>query len=168
MSAARRAVEAVGAEGQATRSSTISTMAGGRGRQGSAGRARVGPASRRGRLDVGVAWPRQRTRTGLRPIQHLGRLFVVADARPGADRVVLLSFDAWTSRFAADPDVVGTSIVLDGAAHTVVGVLPEGFYFPTLAEEFWKPLVIRPFRMPSAENGQTGFVSFRQPQRSCC
>ena len=98
--------------------------------------------------------------TVLRATPHLGRLFVVADARPGADRVVLLSFDAWTSRFAADPDVVSTSIVLDGAAHTVVGVLPEGFYFPTLAEEFWKPLVIRPFRMPSAENGQTGFVSF--------
>ena len=98
--------------------------------------------------------------TVLRATPHLGRLFVVADAHPGADRVVLLSFDAWTSRFAADPDVVGTSIVLDGAAHTVVGVLPEGFYFPTLAEEFWKPLVIRPFRMPSAENGQTGFVSF--------
>ena len=98
--------------------------------------------------------------TVLRATPHLGRLFVDADAHPGADRVVLLSFDAWTSRFAADPDVVGTSIVLDGAAHTVVGVLPEGFYFPTLAEEFWKPLVIRPFRMPSAENGQTGFVSF--------
>ena len=98
--------------------------------------------------------------TVLRATPHLGRLFVVADARPGADRVVLLSFDAWTSRFAADPDVVGTSIVLDGAAHTVVGVLPEGFYFPTLAEEFWKPLVIRPFRMASAENGYTGFVSF--------
>ena len=98
--------------------------------------------------------------TVLRATPHLGRLFVVADARPGADRVVLLSFDAWISRFAADPDVVGTSIVLDGAAHTVVGVLPDGFYFPTLAEEFWKPLVIRPFRMPSAENGQTGFVSF--------
>ena len=98
--------------------------------------------------------------TVLRATPHLGRLFVAADAHPGADRVVLLSFDAWTSRFAADPDVVGTSIVLDGAAHTVVGVLPEGFYFPTLAEEFWKPLVIQPFRMPSAENGQTGFVSF--------
>ena len=98
--------------------------------------------------------------TVLRATPHLGRLFVVDDARPGADRVVLLSFDAWTGRFAADPDVVGTSIALDGAAHTVVGVLPEGFYFPTLAEEFWKPLVIRPSRQASPENGQTGFTTF--------
>ena len=98
--------------------------------------------------------------TVLRATPHLGRLFVVDDARPGADRVVLLSFDAWTGRFAADPNVVGTSIALDGAAHTVVGVLPEGFYFPTLAEEFWKPLVIRPSRQASPENGQTGFTTF--------
>ena len=98
--------------------------------------------------------------TVLRTRPHLGRLFVDDDARPGADGVVLLSFDAWTSRFAADPGVVGSSIVLHGAAHTVVGVLPEGFYFPTRAEEFWKPLVVRPFRMPSAENGFTGFFSF--------
>ena len=96
----------------------------------------------------------------LRATPHLGRLFVVDDARPGADRVVLLSFDTWTSRFASDPDIVGTSIALDGAAHTVVGVLPDGFYFPTLAEEFWKPLVIRAFRRPSPENGLTGFTSF--------
>ena len=98
--------------------------------------------------------------TVLRATPHVGRLFVDDDARPGADHAVLLSFDAWTSRFAADPDVVGTSIVLDGAAHTVVGVLPEGFYFPTRAEEFWKPLVVPPFRMPSAENGFAGFFSF--------
>ena len=98
--------------------------------------------------------------TVLRATPHLGRFFVEDDARSGADRVVLLSFDAWASRFASDPDIVGTSIALDGAAHTVVGVLPDGFHFPTLAEEFWKPLVIRPPRLPSHENGLTGFTSF--------
>ena len=98
--------------------------------------------------------------TVLRATPHLGRLFVEDDARAGADQVVLLSFDAWTSRFGSDLDIVGTSIALDSAAHTVVGVLPDGFYFPTLAEEFWKPLVIRPPRLPSPENGSTGFFSF--------
>lgn len=96
----------------------------------------------------------------LRATPHLGRLFVEADARAGADRVVLLSFEAWSNRFGGDPDIVGTSVALDGAAHTVVGVLREGFYFPTRVEEFWKPLVIRPFYLPSAESGQTGFTSF--------
>ena len=95
----------------------------------------------------------------LRATPHLGRLFVEDDARPGGDRVVLLSFDAWTNRFGSDPDIVGSSIALDGAAHTVVGVLPDGFYFPTLAEEFWKPLVIRPPRWSPA-NDLTGFTSF--------
>ena len=97
--------------------------------------------------------------TVLRATPHLGRLFVDDDARSGADRVVLLSFDAWTNRFGSDPDIVGTTIALDGAAHTVVGVLPDGFYFPTRTEEFWKPLVIRPFRLPSPENGRTGYFS---------
>lgn len=90
---------------------------------------------------------------------HLGRLFNDDDARPGADGVVVLGFAAWTRRFGSDPDVVGTSVVLDGRAHEIVGVLAEGFYFPTPAEEFWKPLVIRPAKISTAES-PTGFVSF--------
>ena len=90
---------------------------------------------------------------------HLGRLFNDDDARAGADGVVVLGFAAWTRRFGSDPDVVGTSVVLDGRAHEIVGVLAEGFYFPTPAEEFWKPLVIRPAKVSTAES-PTGFVSF--------
>ena len=90
---------------------------------------------------------------------HLGRLFNDDDARAGADGVVILGFTAWTNHFGSDPDVVGTPVVLDGRAHEIVGVLAEGFHFPTPAEEFWKPLVVPPFRLVSAEN-PTVFVSF--------
>ena len=81
----------------------------------------------------------------LRAAPHLGRLFTEEEGREGARRVVLLSHRAWTGRFAADPDVVGTSLGLDGDAHTVVGVLPEGFYFPNPAAELWTPFVVPPF-----------------------
>ena len=79
---------------------------------------------------------------GARP--HLGRLFTDDEARSGADGVVLLSHHAWTRRFDADPDVVGTVIDAYNEARTVVGVLAEGFYFPRPGAEVWIPYVLRP------------------------
>ena len=67
----------------------------------------------------------------LRAVPQLGRLFTDGEAREGADRVVLLSHRAWTNHFASDPDIVGTPLDLAGDPHTIVGVLGEGFYFPT-------------------------------------
>ena len=86
----------------------------------------------------------------LRATPHLGRLFTEEEAREGADRVVLLSHRAWTNRFAADPDIVGSPLDLDGDPYTVVGVLPEGFWFPNPDGEFWTPFVVPPFTPPAA------------------
>jgi putative ABC transport system permease protein len=57
----------------------------------------------------------------------LGRVFGPQDAQPGHDDVVILSYRLWRSRFAADPAVVGSRVILDGAAYTIVGVLPAAF-----------------------------------------
>jgi putative ABC transport system permease protein len=76
---------------------------------------------------------------GVRPV--LGRGFSSEDDRPGAEPVVLLSHGLWARRFGSDPAIVGSSIVLDGATHTVIGVLPEGLRPPFLpAAELWSPL----------------------------
>ena len=75
---------------------------------------------------------------------HLGRLFLDEEARPGASRVALLSHRAWTNRFGADPDVVGTVVDLGADRHLVVGVLAEGFHFPTPGTEFWLPYIVEP------------------------
>ena len=75
---------------------------------------------------------------------QLGRLFTDDEARRGADGVVLLSHRAWTRRFGANPDVVGTLVDVDGDRRTVVGVLAEGFYFPSPREEAWTPYVMPP------------------------
>ena len=93
----------------------------------------------------------------LRARPHLGRLFTEDESRIGADRVVLLSYGAWTRRFASDPDIVGTLVDLDYDPHTVVGVLSEGFYFPSPDEEFWTPFVIPPF---VSESGMTIGIAF--------
>ena len=78
---------------------------------------------------------------GARP--QLGRLFTDDEARIGADGVVLLSHRAWTRRFDANPDVVGTVVNVNNEPRTVVGVLAEGFYFPRPEAEVWAPYVLR-------------------------
>ena len=88
----------------------------------------------------------------LRAAPLLGRLFLDEEARRGAERVALLSHGAWTRRFAADPAVVGATIDLDGDPHVVVGVLAEGFRFPTPDSEFWTPYVIPPFTQTSLQD----------------
>ncbi|MFW6010648.1 MAG: ABC transporter permease, partial [Gemmatimonadota bacterium] len=60
---------------------------------------------------------------GVDPI--LGRTFQPEDDRPGAGEVIVLSETLWRNEFGADPDVLGRTVRLDGAAHTVVGVVPD-------------------------------------------
>ena len=53
--------------------------------------------------------------------------------------VVILSDGAWRSYFAADPAAIGRTLVIEGLPHTVVGVMPPSFNFPTAATTFWFP-----------------------------
>jgi putative ABC transport system permease protein len=74
---------------------------------------------------------------GIQP--PMGRAFDSAEEQPGQDRRVIIGDGLWKRRFGADPRVVGTDVLLDGAPHTVVGVAPPGFEFP-IAAEAWAPL----------------------------
>ena len=56
-----------------------------------------------------------------------GRLLDPRDDRPEADPVAVISEEFWQRRFAADRRIVGKTIVLDGNAYTIVGVLPPNF-----------------------------------------
>src|SRR5206468_9660654 len=58
---------------------------------------------------------------GVRPA--LGRLVTPADDSPGSPRVALLDNGFFQSRFGGDRSVLGRTLVLDGQAYTVVGVL---------------------------------------------
>ncbi len=60
----------------------------------------------------------------------LGRTFLPEEDLSGIP-VVLLSHALWTERFGARPDLVGSSIRINGAPHTVIGIMPEGFVHPT-------------------------------------
>jgi predicted permease len=78
---------------------------------------------------------------GVRPA--LGRAFARGEDAPGKDHVLVLSQRIWQSQFGADPGIVGRDVVLDGEAHTVVGVLPGGEFDRRFADA-WMPLAFPP------------------------
>ncbi|MFC1559115.1 ADOP family duplicated permease [Gemmatimonadota bacterium] len=59
-----------------------------------------------------------------------GRVFIPDDGLPGAEPVAVLEYGWWRDEMGADPEVVGTSIQLNGQIHTIIGVMKEGFRFP--------------------------------------
>jgi hypothetical protein len=69
----------------------------------------------------------------------LGRFLLPDDESSAALPVVVIGYDVWRSKFAADPDVLGQQVRLDGVPHTIVGVMPQGFAFP-VNHQYWTPL----------------------------
>ena len=58
----------------------------------------------------------------------LGRTLLPEDDRAqGASPYVVLSHGFWTSRFAADPNVIGRPVVVNNFPYTIVGVAERGF-----------------------------------------
>ncbi len=69
-----------------------------------------------------------------------GRLFAPDEgAEAGFEAVALLSDGLWKARFAADPDILGRTVHINGRDITVVGVMAPGFRFPE-REDLWLPL----------------------------
>src|SRR6185295_13521553 len=85
---------------------------------------------------------------GVKPA--LGRLFRPEEDKPGAPGTILLSHELWMRRFGGDPKVVGTSILVNNRASTIVGVMRPRFQFPenNLA---WVPLALDHHDDPRSE-----------------
>ena len=57
-----------------------------------------------------------------------GRLIDEHDVTTGrVSPLVVLGYDSWTSRFGADPSVVGRKVLINGGPCTIVGIAPRGF-----------------------------------------
>ena len=82
-----------------------------------------------------------------------GRLVQPPDDQRGAPVVAVMSYRAWTERFQARADVIGSFVTLNGVPATIVGVAPQGFYGETLRPnpaEIWVPLSNEPLLQPAA------------------
>ena len=91
--------------------------------------------------------------TTLKSQPHLGRLFGEPDAEPDKDKVVVLSYALWKNRFGAKPDLIGQSIRLNTVAYTVIGVMPEDFYFPSPRVQAWVPFAFTAEQKSDDERG---------------
>ena len=79
---------------------------------------------------------------GIAPL--VGRSFVAEEDRPGAERVVVLSYNFWQHRYGGDVSILGQLLILDQQPYTIVGVMPQRF-------EFWSADVWAPMGLISAE-----------------
>ncbi|HTX76515.1 MAG TPA: ABC transporter permease [Terracidiphilus sp.] len=69
----------------------------------------------------------------------LGRGFVPSDELAGAEPVLVIAYGVWQERYAHSADVIGRKVRVNGKPATIVGVMPNGFRFPTNVD-LWMPL----------------------------
>jgi putative ABC transport system permease protein len=93
---------------------------------------------------------------GVQPL--LGRTFTAAEDVPNGPSVVVLGFGLWNRRYAADPSLIGRSILIDGQPSQVLGVMPPDFVLPTdfrnpEPTQLWVPLRLDPASMDHGSHG---------------
>jgi putative ABC transport system permease protein len=72
----------------------------------------------------------------------LGRAFLPEEDSVAQGRVVILSYAFWQRQFGGSPAAVGRTLQLNGATHTVVGVMPADFQ-RSASTELWAPMAFR-------------------------
>ena len=82
---------------------------------------------------------------GLPPAR--GRTFSAEEDRPGGPAVAIVSDDFWRENLNARADVIGSTLLLNGAPHTIVGVMPKAYRHP-YRSRVWIPLAL-----PAAAEG---------------
>ena len=69
----------------------------------------------------------------------IGRGILPEDGNPGAPPVFVMSYKMWRKRFNLDPAVVGRTFTLNGAARTLVGIMPPRF--TKMGADLWMPMI---------------------------
>ena len=86
---------------------------------------------------------------GIRPL--VGRTFADADDDEGAEAVLVLGYDYWTTRFGSDPNIVGQVFQMNDRPHTVIGVMPDVPHYPN-SVDVYMPTSACPFRSAAERN----------------
>lgn len=77
---------------------------------------------------------------GIQPA--IGRAISAADDQPNGPQVVLISHAYWLRAFGGNPDAVGQTVMVNGLAREVIGVLPEDFRFLRATPQLVLPMKI--------------------------
>jgi predicted permease len=84
-----------------------------------------------------------------------GRSFAPEEDLPGAPRTAVLSYNFWTQRLGADPDIVGRSLSLSADPYTVIGIVGEDLDM----REFGNPDLYVPFQLDPNTTDQGHYFS---------
>ena len=72
-----------------------------------------------------------------------GRTIQLDDLQPGRESAIVISYALWQRRFGGASNIINSKVVSSGKSATIVGVMPQGFDYPTQTE-LWYPLPLDP------------------------
>jgi putative ABC transport system permease protein len=96
----------------------------------------------------------------------LGRVFLPEEDSPGRGQVAVLSDKFWRSHFGAATDVVGRTLMLDGQAFSIIGVMPARFSAKAWAvtdRDIWVPLAYTDERRAVRDNHNDAVAARLKP-----
>ena len=79
---------------------------------------------------------------GVRP--KLGRVFTEDEDQPGASAVAVIGEGMWRKDFGGKAEILGQIIHFDATPYTIIGVMPDSFWYPAQGTEVWTPLILDP------------------------
>jgi putative ABC transport system permease protein len=81
---------------------------------------------------------------GVQPMR--GRLFTAEEDRASISTgtLLLISYRLWQAWFGGSDDVIGRKVQVNAIPRTIIGVLPQGFYFLNREIDLWEPVGLNP------------------------
>jgi putative ABC transport system permease protein len=122
----------------------------------------VGPLPER--VDGEIATADYFSTFGVQP--RAGRVFSVAEDKPGAPRVVVISERLWRTRLHADPSIVGQPMRINGLPTTVVGVMPKSFDPLLSNSDLWIPAAFAAGQLADHDNHYLNVMARLKPGAS--
>jgi putative ABC transport system permease protein len=83
----------------------------------------------------------------------MGRWFAANEEGPSPAAVIVISHRIWENALGGDRDVIGKTLTVNGAAHTIIGVMPAGFAQP-VPTDVWLPFDL-PANLRAQVTGRT-------------
>lgn len=96
---------------------------------------------------------------GVNPI--LGRIFT-REEENSHQPLAVISYALWLNRYHRDPRVLGSSVVLDRKAYSIIGVMPRSFEFPLVdghlnQTQLWVPMSLTADELSEEHAGFWGY-----------
>ena len=96
----------------------------------------------------------------------IGRTFTSGDDIPGGPPIIILGYGLWRRRYGAATNIIGKSVVVNGVAQTVVGVMPPRFAYPSPEVAAWIPLRLDHHKLWARNNHYLTLIAKLAPATS--